>query len=226
MRVLALGDIHLAQEPLEQVLRGQKPDLVIITGDLTNFGRRREAECMITAVRKRHHGRLLAVAGNLDHPEVAAYLAESGISLHGRGMIIDDVGFFGLGGSNPTPFHTPLEFSETELARLLESGHRQVRQAARQILVSHAPPHGTRTDCLGSGTHVGSLAVRRFIDKVQPDLCLCGHIHESRGMDQLGRTLVLNPGLVKDGGWIGINIISGSLTAGLELATAGEPRKE
>lgn len=217
MRIAAIGDIHMA---LDNWARhpAREAELLLVTGDLTNFGHRAEAERVLSALRPRQGGRLLAVPGNLDHREVGDYLTAEGINLHGRGMVIDGVGFFGVGGSNPTPFHTPLEFSEEELYLLLTAGHRQVREAPIRILVSHAPPHGTRTDRLGNGTHAGSTALRRFIEEEQPDLCLCGHIHEARGEEVLGRTRVLNPGMLKDGGWVGISINHSTVAAGLEQA--------
>jgi Icc-related predicted phosphoesterase len=41
---------------------------------------------------------------------------------------------------------------------------------------------------------VGSTAVRDAIEQVQPALALHGHIHESRGVTRIGRTLAINPG--------------------------------
>jgi uncharacterized protein len=218
MRIVAFGDIHMMLGTGDHASVWRQADLLIVTGDLTHFGHRAEALQVIEAIRSSHQGELLAVPGNLDHREVADYLSEIGVNLHGRGVVRNGVGFFGLGGSNPTPFHTPFEFAEEELARLLAAGHRQLQGTAPRILVSHTPPHGTRADRLSNGTHVGSQAVRRFIDQEQPDLCLCGHIHESRGEELLGRTRILNPGMLRDGGWIGINIDNGIIAAGLELA--------
>ena len=43
------------------------------------------------------------------------------------------------------------------------------------------------------------MALRALIDREQPDLVLCGHIHESRAIDELGPTTVVNPGPVASG---------------------------
>ena len=59
----------------------------------------------------------------------------------------------------------------------------------RQVL-----PFGSAADMLPGGQHVGSHALRAFIDDVQPACCLTGHIHEAESRSWLGRTLVLNPG--------------------------------
>ena len=159
---------------------------------------------------------ILGVAGNLDQPDVARYLEDIGISLHGRGRILDGLGIMGLGGSNYTPFNTPYEFSEEELGAFLAAGFAQIEDAKDFILVSHAPPVRTNTDRLLNGNHVGSRTVRTFIEEKQPLLCLTGHIHESRGQDNIGRTLVLNPGMIKDGGYIEILYESGELSAALQ----------
>ena len=83
------------------------------------------------------------------------------------------------------------------------------------FLVSHTPPFQTKTDKLLSGAHVGSTAVRTCIEQHQPLLCLTGHIHESRGQDNIGRTLILNPGMVKNGGYIEILFENGEISASL-----------
>lgn len=67
------------------------------------------------------------------------------------------------------------------------------------VFVLHSPPLGTRCDVIHSGQHVGSRAIRRFVEARQPPLVLTGHIHESPRTsasyrDVLGRTIVVNPG--------------------------------
>ena len=114
-----------------------------------------------------------------------------------------------------TPFKTPYEFSELELDNLLAKGISQVGDAKDLILVSHTPPFQTKTDKLLNGAHVGSTAVRTFIEQQQPLLCLTGHIHESRGRDYIGRTLIVNPGMIKDGGYIEVLFENGEISASL-----------
>jgi hypothetical protein len=67
------------------------------------------------------------------------------------------------------------------------------------VFCPHAPPYGTACDRLRSGEHVGSRELRAFVEREIPDLVLCGHIHESRGVDELGATRVVNPGPVAAG---------------------------
>jgi Icc-related predicted phosphoesterase len=60
------------------------------------------------------------------------------------------------------------------------------------------------------------MTVRRFIEDVQPDVCLTGHIHEARSEDQIGKTRIVNPGLFEEGGYAVIRLENGQLTIRLE----------
>ena len=67
------------------------------------------------------------------------------------------------------------------------------------LFVLHSPPKETHCDLTGARVHVGSRAIRRFVERHQPPLVLCGHIHESPRVsssyhDAIGRTVVVNPG--------------------------------
>ena len=159
---------------------------------------------------------ILALPGNLDKTDVADYLEEEGISLHGRGRLFDGVGIFGVGGSNHTPFNTPIEYSEDELQFLLEQGYNQAKTAPHHILVSHTPPLQTKADRISSGVHVGSKAVRLFIENHQPAYCLCGHIHEARSCDRIGSTRIINSGMIRDGGWIEVLVENDTVNASLQ----------
>ncbi len=217
MRIIAFGDIHQQEGRSAEIPGLTAAALLLLTGDLTNFGGRGEAAAVLAGLTA-SNPRILGVAGNLDRPEVEALLVEQQRSLHGRGVVLGQVGIFGVGGSNPTPFHTPNEFSEKELEKLLSAGHEAVRHCPFRILVSHPPPHKTATDRLATGAHVGSTAVRAFIEAQQPDLCLCGHIHEARGLDAIGRTRIINPGLRQEGGWIEITVAEDGIRADLHTS--------
>ena len=69
-------------------------------------------------------------------------------------------------------------------------------------MICHTPPYDTRLDRLMNGTPVGSPAVRAFIEERAPQVCVVGHIHEGRGVERVGDTLVLNAGALRDGGYV------------------------
>ncbi|UKL13382.1 metallophosphoesterase [Dissulfurimicrobium hydrothermale] len=203
MKIIAFGDIHMDYQAADDIPVVRDADLLIITGDLTNFGGRDDAEAVLSAVRSLNKN-IYALPGNLDQPAVGVFLDEIGINLHGKGIKIGGIGIFGVGGSNVTPFNTPTEFLENELYRLAIKGYKEIASLPVKIFVSHTPPLNTSADRIKSGVHVGSEAIRRFIEEKQPDLCLTGHIHEARGEDRIGKTVILNPGMLKVPGWIEI----------------------
>ena len=115
--------------------------------------------------------------------------------MHKKKTIIDGISFFGLGGSNPTPFDTPFELSEDEIKKELES------QGGGEVLLTHAPPKDTECDMLPDGAHVGSDAVREVIEEFKPKIVICGHIHEGMGTDKIGETIIVNPGEASKGSY-------------------------
>ncbi len=219
MKIISFGDIHEDYSnliPLRDEL--ENADLVIVTGDLTNFNGRKEAEKVIEEIMK-YNKNILAQLGNLDQPEVNDYLTERGINLHGNGFIKGDIGIFGVGGSNLTPFNTPTEFSEDEIEMFLLDGIAKVRNAKYKIMVPHMPPKDTKLDIISAGAHVGSQSVRDFILKHKPDISLSGHIHEARGSDTIGNTVVFNAGMFREGGYVIITKQSDRLSAELKVLT-------
>ena len=84
------------------------------------------------------------------------------------------------------------------------------------ILVAHDPPLGSKAAQLPSGENVGNRSVLEFIQRVQPDICLTGHIHEAESEDFIGRTKILNPGMLCMGGYVLIRLQEDKLTADLK----------
>jgi uncharacterized protein len=217
MKIVSFGDVHMATRNLErmgEVMRDT--DLVIVSGDLTNFGDSADAAKVIDEVRGVCR-RVLALPGNLDQAGVIPFLEGEGIALHGRGVVIDGTAIFGCGGSNITPFNTPTELSEDEIYQTLMRGYDEVRDVRPLLMVCHTPPFETRCDRIAGGRAVGSTAARQFIQEYQPDLCISGHIHESAGVDTIGPTTIINAGPFKDGGYIVVRAAGGTLDARLEF---------
>ena len=215
VRLVCFGDIHMALRAIERmapVLR--EADVAILTGDITNFGDPPDAFQVVEAVRA-HCQTVWAVTGNLDMAWVIDAFRDAGISLHGESRRLGSLGVFGCGGSNITPMDTPTEFEEHELADVLSRGHASVADAPRRLMICHTPPFDSRLDRLVNGTPVGSPAVRRFIETHEPDVAVVGHIHEGRGVDRVGRTLVLNPGALRDGGYVVVDDDGKTLHAAL-----------
>ncbi|UCB45501.1 MAG: metallophosphoesterase [Spirochaetota bacterium] len=201
MVIVGISDIHGHIEAIEnasEIL--SKADLVLITGDITHFGRREDAESIIDKV-KCYSKQLYAVPGNCDYPEVGSYLSIESISLDGQCAVIDNFAFIGIGGSLPCPGKTPNEYTEEDFAVMMNELKKKIPKDLPCILITHQPPFGTRCDLVRSGEHVGSRALRSFIIEKKPLLCFSGHIHEAHGVDTIGITKVVNPGPLLHGGY-------------------------
>ncbi len=155
--------------------------------------------------------------GNDDYPDVLAALQRAGaasvIGCEGQVVALDEThSLLSLGFSTPTPWQTPREASEDELARMIAELVAQVPDPKNCVFNFHDPPVDSTLDTspkfdweadppvqlLQAGEVVlygaGSRAVRAAIQQHQPVLGLHGHIHESPGAVQIGRTLCINPG--------------------------------
>lgn len=212
---IAVGDIHDDPGAFADIPELADADGIIISGDLTNLGGIKQAE-KIMDIMQSSGVPVWAQIGNMDRPEVSDWLSETGHNIHAKVReLTPEIGIFGIGGSTFTPFGTPSEFPESAYGAWLDEMWPQVRKYPHSILVSHNPPKDTLCDDIGGGTHVGSSAVREFIVENQPDICICGHIHEGRAIDHIGRTLVVNPGQLNQGGYVVIRSNDGILSAEL-----------
>jgi Icc-related predicted phosphoesterase len=145
--------------------------------------------------------------GNDDHLEVDEVIADSAtiINANDRVVMVGEHEMVTSAWSNPTPWDTPREKPDEELEPLLEALISQVKDMSKAIFNFHAPPYGYALDLAPELTtdliqaadrkiHVGSRAVARMIEKYKPLIGLHGHIHESRGVQKIGRTTLINPG--------------------------------
>jgi Icc-related predicted phosphoesterase len=130
----------------------------------------------------------------MDPPALDHTFEALGVSINARGVVINEIGFFGVSASPFTPMNTPYEISEDEILHRAEAGWKAVQSARVKVFVPHAPPRHTTVDAIMRGQHVGSAAVRSFIEQHQPDVVVCGHIHEARGVDTIGKTQIVNCG--------------------------------
>lgn len=195
---MAVADFHGvpdADENLRKFLE-HSYDCLILMGDITNMGPLSVAEDIL-AKAKATGMPVLAVPGNCDPKPILELLDKYGVNLHAKSVKLGDLTFVGLGGSNLTPFNTPFELTEAEIKEELERLSSGVDK--NWVLVTHAPPHETKVDKIEVGAHVGSKSIRQIIESRQPLVALCAHVHEARNTDELGRTLIINPGQISKG---------------------------
>jgi uncharacterized protein len=163
--------------------------------------------------------RCIVAPGNDDHEEIDEVIKASSRVEYGEGQLMQ-IGkheMISCGWTNPTPWDTPRECDEEHLAERIEGLAKQVKDMSKAIFNLHAPPYGSGLDAApqvtGAGMNVkmvgggqqmvpvGSTAVRDAIMKYQPLLGLHGHIHESKGVQKLGKTMCINPGSAY-GDWV------------------------
>ena len=196
MKLLVIADFHGRRDRIRDVVskvRKQTVDAVVVCGDLTNFGPAELGILMLGELAELGLP-ILFVPGNCDPRKLAEVRAKDVVNLHGRCEQIGGYWFVGVGGSNPTPFRTPFELTEEAISEMLKRNFSEPQDPRRVVVVTHAPPHGTKVDRVFAGLHAGSKAIREFVRSKQPLLVLCAHIHEGRGIDLLGSTCIVNPG--------------------------------
>jgi uncharacterized protein len=139
--------------------------------------------------------------------------------------------------ANPTPWDSPRELPEDELLERLDKLASELDPEVPAIFNLHCPPYDSGLDVAPELTAdlrvvreggepksipVGSTSVRALIERYQPMLALHGHIHESRAVTEIGRTVCINPGSaysqgVLDGTVVEINngkVVSYQLVSG------------
>jgi hypothetical protein len=205
MRIVAISCIHNDVESILNFydkLEELKFDIIVCSGDFTDsvfpkgFDRVSVGRVIIEEL-KSFNRPLLAVPGAWDK-DLIKLLEQEDISIHGKGKVIGGIGFYGFGGAK-TPFGLPYEPEEIEIEAGLERAYKDVLKAGVKIQVTHAPPKDTRLDIISTGIHVGSEAVKKFIEKNQPNVAICSHIHESRGVDFIKNTKIVNSGRFPEG---------------------------
>lgn len=189
MKVLIFSDIHNDIRALERVLM-QPADIYIAAGDLSTFQRGLD-HC--GEVLKPLGERLWVLPGNHEtHDDTRGLCQRFGfVDFHRQLRTLGSTQWAGLGYSNITPFNTPGEYSEDEIATALAA----FDGIPKLILVVHFPPQGTKLDEFSPGKHAGSPTLRLWVEREQPAYLFCGHIHEAGGLaDRLGSTQCFNVG--------------------------------
>lgn len=202
MRILGISDVHGNAEGL-CLLKRIDADIVAVCGDLHNMGTFDKAQPVVEALADLERP-VLIIPGNMDPREFASKLWEKAgfINLHEQSYIFQDYGFIGFGGIVPksmkfddkTRYYHRDEDVYEALARL----HEEIDGMRRRIVMTHQPPRGILAT-IHSGEITGCVSLRRFIEEYQPDLLICGHIHEAWGEAQLGATKIVNLGEMRKG---------------------------
>jgi Predicted phosphoesterases, related to the Icc protein len=190
VKLLAFSDLHRDLGQAERlVVRSSDADVVIAGGDFASvhegLGQTIGALSAISVP-------TILVPGNNETEDALRSACEgweAATVLHGQAAEIDGTTFFGLGAGIPiTPWDWSFDLDEEE------ASDRLAACPEGAVLVVHSPPKG-HCDQNSAGDHLGSEAILAAIEAKQPRLAVCGHIHESWGVEsKIGSTRVINLG--------------------------------
>ncbi|MEM2982278.1 MAG: metallophosphoesterase [Candidatus Bathyarchaeia archaeon] len=206
MRIIAISDIHrseTATSAAAAVIGREEPDLTLVAGDISHNDL--DEALRLLKILCETGVPTFFVPGNMDSPSLSRWRGDSPRNLHGDCVDFKGYSIVGLGGSVNTPFNTPFEYDESNASAIL-NGIPSRFESGRLIILSHCPPKGTRADTTRFGIHAGSGSVREFVEKKSPLLVVCGHIHEAECTDNLGRSIIVNPGPAYHGGYARVNL--------------------
>jgi len=131
--------------------------------------------------------------------------------IHNKTVKINGYTLLGFGGYRPSSLKEYLvnEFPQPRptikrILKLKSKLAKKVKGLFRDrkniIFITHDPPYKTRLDYLkNEKEHIGEIINRKVIEKYQPLICVCGHMHDNQGIDKIGKTILLNPGYGKFG---------------------------
>ncbi len=187
--LLIFSDIHNDTRALEKLM-DREADYYIAAGDMLTWARGADK---IGPLLARRAERMYVIPGNHESERDTEELCRRFGLRHFHGGTIEVGGYHvaALGYSGPTPFNTPGEYTEAELAERLS----KFAGLNPMVLICHCPPLETPLDQIRPSLHAGSRSVREFIEKEQPQYFFCGHIHEAEGVStRLGATQAFNVG--------------------------------
>ena len=205
MKILAISDIHgKKNENLINYLKNEDISLVLIAGDITDFGPLEFVDEFISELFECDVD-VFAVPGNCDPAGICNAIKDSGaLCLHNQLVGYENTVIMGYGGSNPTPFNTPGETNDDNIYAKVYELFAEYEYIINPevprvtILLTHAPPYNTKADTMENGVHVGSQGIKKSIHEFQPTVNICGHIHEAMSIDTVGKTTVVNPGMLEE----------------------------
>jgi len=191
MRLLIFSDVHRDLAACSRLVElARDVDAVVGAGDFAS--QHRGLEQTIRALGG-IEAPTVVVPGNNERPDALREACAGWPAarvLHGEGVEIGGVPFWGLGAGVPvTPFGDwSYDLKEDEARALL------AECPAGAVLASHSPPRGL-CDTTSAGEHAGSEAVLEAIRQKRPRLVVCGHIHDSwEAESREGETVVINAG--------------------------------
>lgn len=209
IRVLIFSDGHGNLKNLDAINdKITTSDLILFGGDFTQFNEPKTGKPYLEKILD-FKKPVFSVLGNCDYPDMLDFTKKAEISIDGFVKKYGDFYLTGSGGGSKFTGTTPYERTDAELVSDLDEAQQKLNtkkiSSNNLIVITHNPPYKTNLDKVPNA-HVGSKLIRKFIEKYQPLLHISGHIHESFGVDQIGKTILVNPGALAEGRYATCNI--------------------
>lgn len=199
MRIAAVADLHFTPQSYDKIRElmarvRDEADLLVMAGDLTNYGRPQEMESLLNAV-VRLRVPTVAVLGNHDYEsgqesELMRMMTAEGIKvLDGTAYERDGVGFAGtkgfLGGFGRgvlTAFGEPEVKAFVQAAinetMKLERALSLLRTPKTVVVLHYAPvPETVQGEPMDIYPYLGSSRLAEVVDRHRANLVLHGHAH-------------------------------------------------
>jgi len=191
-RVQSINDIFLFLQKIDPI------DFIVYAGDdlsrFVSFDVNYFSELSKSTINKH----VLAVSGNDDYySTVKNVLQADGVhDLYDQTLIFKDFAFIGLESSTSGP--AIFKHEEKDFDSHIKNQLKHIKDK-RIIVVSHAPPYGILDRGIRYASeengihHIGSTALKNFIEKHHVDLVICGHCHSQGGIKESYRdTTIVN----------------------------------
>ncbi len=188
MKLLCFVDTHSNTKAINHLLKiSKKVDILVCAGDITNWG---EGLKSILKKFEKLKKIMLIIPGNHESEEEmheACKNLKYVINLHKGAYFEGEFAFFGFGGGG-------FAMEDKNFEKISKKFFKDAK-GKKIILITHAPPFGTKLDNLPGLGHRGCMSIRKFIEDAQPLVHICGHLHETAGsVDKIGKTIIVNPG--------------------------------
>lgn len=189
VRIFAAGDFHGDKSIARSLARkaeNHKADLIVLNGDIVE--EHQTAGILYYFIKTGIP--VYLVPGNHDWLATDFLSSQYNVkNIHGRHSVKDSVAVLGCGGAN-IGMHM---LSEDEIFQTIKKSDAAVK-AAKKLLVTHVHPSGSLMENFSEFVP-GSKGLRKAIEETQPDVVVCGHVHEAEGIEEkIGKTRVINVG--------------------------------
>jgi hypothetical protein len=188
MKILAFVDVHGSLSALKKIRKKAKSsDIIVCAGDISIFEQHLNK---IIAMLDKLGKQVLIIPGNHETEQLMKSTCKKTKNvtyLHEKTFEIDNFLFIGYGGGG-------FALVDSHFKQIAKQFKRKIKKGQKLILVTHAPPYGTKVDKIME-QHCGNKTLKQFIVKTKPELVICGHLHETAGIeDKISKTLIINPG--------------------------------